>query len=835
MLKLPLALRLARRDLRGGVRGLRLVVLCLALGVAAIAGVGSLRAAMDAGLAANGRVILGGDLEIGTGAQPPPPALLAWLAARGARVSQLVQMRSLLVAPSGERQLVELRAVDRAWPLVGAPELDPAMPVQQALAERDGLPGLMADPVVLDRLKLKPGDTARLGTATFRITTRLVAAPDRVSGPVILGAPVIISEQALARTGLDVPGALVSRAVRVVSDDPNLATEVQAAFPNQGWRIRTPRDAAPGVGRFIDQAALFLTLVGFTALLVGGIGVANGVRAWLAARGQTVAILRCLGASSGLVLAVCLSEVMALAGLGIAIGMAVGAAIPAVSMGWLQSVLPVPPEGGVYIRPLILAAAYGVLIALVFALWPLGQATRMPSGTLFRGAGVPERGWPGAGVAGVTAVLGAGIVALAALGTDHWFALWFCAAAAATLLLYFAGAKLLVRAVRALPSPRGPGLRLGIGGLHRPGAPTPQMLVSIGLGLSVLACVAVIQANLRQQIGREIPRGAPSFYFVDIQPDQVAPFEALVKATPGMRDLALAPSLRARIVAVNGVPADQVQATPQTRWALRGDRGLTYAATPPPGTRLVAGSWWPAGYRDKPLVSMDAGIASGWGVGVGSTIRVNVLGRDIDLTVASLRQVAWQRLGLNFVMVASPGLLEAAPHTAIATVIVPEQEQGALLRRVSDALPNVTGIAVQGVLADIAGLLDELAAVLSAAGLLTLIAGGLVLIGAIAAGQQRRLREAVILKTLGATRAQLRMAWLAEFGVLGLTAGVLAAVVGAVSSWAVMRYLMHAAWGLQPEVLGATLIIALLLMLIIGYAATAAVMGAKAAPVLRNE
>ncbi len=282
-------------------------------------------------------------------------ALLAWLGAHDARVSQLVQMRSLLVAPSGERQLVELRAVDRAWPLAGAPVLDPMVPVGQALARRDGMPGLLADPVVLDRLRLKPGDTARLGTETFRVAARLVSEPDRVAGPVILGAPVIIRMEALAATGLDVPGALVSHSVRVVSGDPDLAAEMRAAFPDQGWRIRTPGDAAPGVGRFIDQATLFLTLVGFTALLVGGIGVANGVRAWLAAREQTVAILRCLGASSGLVLAVCLVEVMALAGLGILIGVAIGAAVPALCMGWLGDVLPVPPVGGVYAGPLALA------------------------------------------------------------------------------------------------------------------------------------------------------------------------------------------------------------------------------------------------------------------------------------------------------------------------------------------------------------------------------------------------------------------------------------------------------------------------------------------------
>ncbi len=380
-----------------------------------------------------------------------------------------------------------------------------------------------------------------------------------------------------------------------------------------------------------------------------------------------------------------------------------------------------------------------------------------------------------------------------------------------------------------------PAARLGIGNLYRPGAATPLLLISVGLGLSTLAAVALIQGNVEQDILREIPADAPSFYFVDIQPAQLDRFDALVRASPGVELVEQVPTLRARIVAVNGVPADQVRAAPDTRWALRGDRGLTYAATPPPGTHLAGGQWWPADYHGKPLVSLDAALAKGWGVGIGGTVTVNVLGRDIELTVASLRDIAWQRLGLNFVLVASPGLLEQAPHTHIATVRIAPAQQGALLRRVSDALPNVTGIAVQSVLQAVAALLDQLAAVLTATGSLTLLAGALVLVGAVAAGQQRRTHEAVILKTLGATRSQIRTVWLTEFGVLGLTAGLIAALVGTLASWGVLHYVMHAGWRFLPGRLVGTLIVGLAMMLAFGYAGTAAALRAKAAPWLRNE
>ena len=347
--------------------------------------------------------------------------------------------------------------------------------------------------------------------------------------------------------------------------------------------------------------------------------------------------------------------------------------------------------------------------------------------------------------------------------------------------------------------------------------------------------MALIQGNIRHAVLDQMPADAPSLFFVDIQSAQVTRFDHVVNSQPGVQALRQVPSLRARIVAVNGVPARQVKATPDTRWALRGDRGLTYAAQPPPGTRIVAGHWWPATYTGPPLVSFDANLARGWGVRVGDTIRVNVLGRNIDLRVASLRDIQWRSLALNFTMIATPDLLAHAPHTFIATVRLPDAQQGTLLRRVTDALPNVTGIRVADILGAVAGLLNQIAAALAATGSLTLIAGALVLVGAVAAGQRRRRQEAVILKTLGATRAQIRAAWLVEFGILGLAAGLLAAVVGTAASYAVMHYILRADWVFLPGTLAASVLGALAMMLVFGYAGTAVALRAKPAPILRNE
>ncbi len=835
-----LSIRLAARELRGGVRGLRLVLACLALGVAAIAAVGSLREAIDRGLAADGRAILGGDIEVQGGAQPLPDSLRTLLRGDGARLSDVAQMRSMLVTVSGDRELVELKVVDPAWPLVGAATLAPAQPVDAALADRNGSYGLVAEPIVLERLGLKPGAMVKLGDETFELRAALTGEPDRVASPSLLGPRVLIAAAALPATKLIQPGSMVDYNLRAAlpagADVARVMAQLRPLAAAQGWRLRTADEAAPGLQRFVDQLSLFLTLVGLTALLVGGIGVATGVRAWLEARAPTISTLRCLGASARMVFAVFLLQVLALSLLGVAIGVAVGGALPVLGAGFLQSVLPVPPQLGLYPAPLLLAGAYGLLTAACFALWPLGRAARIPGAALFRDALSPRRVTTSVRLVAANTVLALALVGLTvATSPERRFALWFCLSAAATLLLFRLGGALLVAIAGRLPRPRAAWARLGMGNLHRPGSAAPLMVVSLGLGLSTLATVALIEGNVRHEILQQLPADAPTFFFIDIQNDQLPQFARILHDQPGVLASDQVPSLRARMVAVNGVPVAQVKATPDSQWALRGDRGLTYAATPPEGTHLVAGRWWPAGYDGPPLVSFDANLARGWGVHVGDTLTVNVLGRDITLRIASLRDIAWRTLSLNFTMVASPGLLEHAPHMHIATVRTRPSVEGAVLRAVTDALPNVSGVLVADVLKAVADFLGQIGAAMGVVGSLTLASGALVLAGTVAAGQRRRMAEAVILKSLGATRRQIRGAWLVEFGLIGVIAGLIASVVGTAASWSVVRFLMQTPWTFLPGILAATMAGCVLLMLLLGYAGTEAALRAKAAPLLRND
>lgn len=832
MRNLRLGWTLARRELRGGSKGLRIVLACLALGVAAIAAVGSLRAGVEAGLQADGARILGGDLEIRARGQPAEPAVLDWARARGATVSEVALLRSMLVAPNGERLLVELKAVDGRYPLYGTLGLEPA-------ARLEG-PVVMIEPSVAERLGVSPGDRLRLGEAEVTFVARITEEPDRVATPAIFGPRALLPLGALPATGLIQPGSLVSYEYRLRlptgASARAFATELAAAFPGAPWRLRRADQAEPGVNRFLDRAASFLTLAGLTALLVGGIGVATGVRAWLEARSRTIATLRCMGAPTAAIFSAYLIQVMALSALGIALGLIGGLFLTWLAAQALGATLPIPPRLAVYPAPLAMAALFGLLTALSFALWPLGRAGRIPGAALFRDTLGTESGWPGWRVALANAAAALALVALVIGTADRpLFGLYFCLGALVALALFRGGAWVLMAAARSLHGIRRPAWRLGLANLHRPGSATPILLVALGLGLTTLAAIAQIEGNLRNAIGSEMPARAPNFFFIDIQPDQAERFDELARGTPGVEEVRRVPSLRAQIVAVKGVPAEQVRPSQDSAWALRGDRGLTYTGAMPEGTQLVAGQWWAPDYDGPPLVSFDANIARGWGVGIGDTITISVLGRDIDLTIANLRQVEWRSLGMNFTLIASPGLLSSAPHTHIATVRGDASADSALLRRITDALPNVSGIRVREALEQVAALLGRIGSALTATGSVTLLAGALVLAGAVAAGQRRRVREAVLLKTVGATRGQILRAFLVEFGVLGAFAGGLAALAGTAAAYAVVTFVMNQPWVFLPGTLALTVAGCMLLVLSFGYAGTALALRVRPGPLLRNE
>lgn len=837
---MSVAWRIARRELRGGVRGFRVFLLCLATGVAAIAAIGSLSAALTEGMRADARKILGGDIDVRLSHRPASEAQLAWMRARG-DVSHVAQMRSLARA-GDSHTLVEIKAVDDAYPLFGTLRLSDSKTLDQALQKRDGVWGVAVDAPLLLKLDVAMGDLIRIGDMDVRIAATIEREPDRAAGAFTIGQRLLLGFDALNASGLVQPGSLIRYHYRIGLPDRG-ETEawreaLDEAFPTAGWRVRDTSNAAPGIRRAIDRITVFMTAVGLTALLVGGVGVGNAVRAFLQSRQATIATLKCLGASSQTIFAVYMIQVLVLAGIGVAAGGALGALAPVIAGPVVGDQLPIDLHIGVYPKPLLLAVLFGFLVTLVFSLLPLARARTVPAANLFRDLVAPMRGttaWRDIAIfSGLVLLLG-GIVIYTA--DDRRLATYFVAGAAVTLLVFRMAAAAIALAARRAPRFRSAHLRFALGNLHRPGAPTGVVATSLGLGLTVLIAVSLIEGNVSQLVGRGLPAEAPGTYFIDIQPNQTEEFDAIAGGIEGIRSLRRVPMLRGRIVEIAGTPVEQIKPPAQFAWILRGDRGLTWSRTPPAsGSKVVAGDWWPADYSGPPLLSFDEAAARGLGIDIGDTIRLNVLGREFDAKVANLRRIDWNSFAINFVMVLAPGVLDGAPQAHIATARSDDPAiEIALERAVAKKFTNVSAIRVREVLARVQELVGHLATAVRVIGMVVIFTGVLVLAGAIAASHRQRVYDAVVLKVFGATRRDIMAVFCAEFACLALATAVIASLIGAAASWGVVTYLMRAEWSFLPMEAAMTVAACLAATVCIGALGTWSTMGRKAAPLLRNE
>ena len=841
-----LALRLALREMRGGPRGFYVFLACIALGVAAIAGVASVTRSLSQAIDREGRTILGGDLALSLALRTASDEEHAYLQSLGT-VSEAATMRAMARRVDGSDQaLIELKAVDDIYPLYGAATLEPPIALTVALAETGGRFGAVADEALLLQLGLAVGEEIRLGSVTLDLRAALITEPDRLSEGIEWGPRLLISQAALAATGLIQPGSLVEWLYRVRLDEPPgsaqleaMADRALAAFPTAGWRIRTSDNAAPGLERNLERLGQFLTLVGLSALLVGGVGIANAVGAYLAGKRTVIATLKCLGAPGGLIVGIYLAQTLILAVIGILIGLLIGLALPFVAAWALSGVLPIPVAPSIYPAELALAAAYGLATSLAFSLWPLGTARDVPPAALFRDriAVAPRR--PRFRYLAAALTAGAILVALAVgLARDRAIALTFVLAALAALIILRVVARLIMSLARRLPPVPNTELRLAIANLHRPGALTPTVVLSLGLGLTLLTALALVDGNIRRDMAGATAEGAPSFLFLDVPSAQADAFASVLReAAPGstLTDL---PMLRGRVTAVDGVPAAEIEPKPEIAWVLRGDRGLTYASAPPANASLLGGEWWPADYAGPPLLSLDLEVAEGFGLTIGDTLTFNVLGREITATVVNLREIEWQSFAINFFFVLSPEPLRAAPHVDVVSLTMAGSpttaDELALLNKVGAAYPAVTGMRVKEAVERVNDLIRQISWAVLGASSVTILTAILVLAGALAAGHHRRLYDAVILKTLGATRRSLLASFTAEYLLLGLTTALFGLGAGGLVAWYVVVNIMETDFSfLAPVALAATAA-AVFLTLVLGLAGTWRVLGQKAAPVLRS-
>lgn len=842
---LSLALRFSLREMRGGLSGFLIFLACIALGVGAIGGVNSVAQAITTGVASEGQSLLGGDMRFEIVQREASAEEQEFLRSKG-DLAISAGMRSMARLEDGSDQtLVEVKAVDDVYPLYGTLVTDPPMSLSDMFGGADALFGAAATPILFERLGLNIGDTVRLGNIRFELRSKITTEPDLVSDGFGFAPRLMVSLEGLRASGLIQPGSLVEHRYRLKlapgaanAQIEAIKAEANERFPQAGWSIRTRSTAAPALAANIERFSQFLTLVGLTALVVGGVGVANAVRAYLEGKRGVIATFKCLGASGNLVFTIYLVQILLISALGIAAGLVIAALMPLLAGAFLSAVLPLPSAAGIYPGALGLAAVFGVLVTLAFALLPLGRARDVPATALFREMGFEGRGMPRLVFVAAALVIALALAGLAiAFSYQKTIAVIFIGAVAFSFLVLRAVSHLVQDVARRAPRVRSTSLRLAIGNIHRPGALTPSVVLSLGLGLTLLVTLALIDGNLRRQIVGNIPDIAPNFFFVDIQNTEVEQFAELLATEAPDGKVVRVPMLRGRVIALNGTDVDKMEIPAEGGWVLRGDRGITYAKNVPENSTLSAGEWWPDNYSGKPLVSFSAEEAGELGLTIGDTVSVNILGRNITAEIANLREVQWETLGINFVMVFSPNTMAGAPHSWLATLSDPQatpQSEAKVLNAVTRAFPAVTSVRVKDALDIVNRVVSQLATAIRAAAAVALVASVLVLSGALAAGNRARVHDAVVLKTLGATRKTLISAFSLEYLLIGLATAIFALAAGGVAAWFVISRIMTLPSAFLPEVAIATIATALVLTVGFGLLGTWRVLGHKAAPVLRN-
>ncbi len=834
--------RLAWRQARGAWRHFVLLFACVALGVAALVALASFAATLDTTLGREAKALTGGDLEV-RAARPldgETAAALAELEGRGATVVRVRELVAMARAGDGRALLVEVKAPGAGYPLYGALETTPAAPLARLLAAG----GAVVQRETLERLGLAVGDRLALGAATFTVHGVVEREPDRSASLVTLGPRVFIAADAVERTGLVQVGSRVRYRALVRLPEPLAARPAREALARRvadpGVRVTSYDEAQPGLRRFFTQLASYLGLVGLASLLVGGIGVASSVATFVRRQAPTIAVLKALGADSRTLLATFLWQTLTVGVAASVTGAILGVALQPVLIRLLGGFVPFTLEARV--EPLTLARGVlmGALTTLLCALWPLlGVRTVRPSLILRRDVDPARAPEPRPWAAALPVAAGLAALSLWQAGSLKLGGIFLGASAAAlvTLLLVARG---LVAAARGLPRLAWPAWRHGLGGRRRPGGHPARVVVALGAGVMLLVAVALLQGSLDAQIDHERRREAPSFFFVDVQPDQREAFARVLAEAGGGATPALTPIVRGRLAAVNGVRVtrdlvrERVGENREGAFYYTREYALTWSAEPPPGNVLTRGRWW--GPEPGPArVSVEDAMARELGVDLGGRLTFDVQGVPVEAEVTSVRKVDWQSLGTNFFVVFSPGALAGAPVTFVATTRTAPAAEGAVQSAVAAAFPNVTAIPVRDVLERVGAVLDDIAIAIRVMALFTVATGGVVMAGALTATRYQRLYESVVLRTLGATRGAVARAFAVEYGCLGAAAGLGGTALAAALAWVVLRFVLDAPWRFEPWALVAGVAASVVLAVAVGFLATWRLLGEKPLPVLRRE
>jgi len=850
-------IRVALVDLRGDLRRFGILLACLALGTATIAGVSSVGDALKDTILRNANTLLGGDLQIMRADRRANPDELSYMQSLG-QVAETITSNSRADAmdQTGNTAFLDIYAVDSNYPLYGSvssPQLQPGEKPADLLAMKDGAYGVIVDPVILDRLGIDLGGHFLINNTEFEVRGLLNSLPNSALRGLHLGLTAVMSieaQQANPATRPPLPGLLTQYSYKVKLNpdqgDYTIAKpKVAAHFADDPeWKVQSPYDAAGTLSRFYDLFVRFLLIVGLSSLLVGGVGISNAVTAYIQERQRAIATLRSLGATGPRIMVHFFTQVGIMSLAGILIGIVIGAALTAAALPILGRILAVELDPSVQWGSLGTALLFGILAAFAFSYIPLVQAQKLKPAMLFRTLGTSlqslrTREYFDPFVILPLLVSGLGIFGLAWWTTKDFNLVFYYAIGviAAFLLLSFAGRALqfVLRAIPPLPSVT---LRNAFRGVYRPGSPAPVVIMSLGLGLAMLLVIIILSVNLRNQLLGQVTLDAPTFVATDMFDDEIVDLDAFLKSTGMVTDFKHSPMIRAAVTKVNDVPSanirDRKDISGEAAYMLTGEILMTWRADLPVDSTVTAGSWWPTDYSGPPLVSLRDQDAASLGIKVGDKIEITLFGESFEATVANLRDFKFQT-GLNFLVTTSPHAFDDFPGTNLATIKAAQGHEKDVERALARKYPDITFLPVGEALNQAAGILSQLSTAVNIVGALAVVNGLLVLAGTMAAGRKQREADAVVNKVLGSTRADVVRVFAVEYALLGGFAALLALGVGVAGAYAIVKgaQMDNIGFGVDPWLAIGVLAGSIVLTILTGAITTWSALSTRPAQYLR--
>lgn len=835
------ATRFALREIRFAFKQFRIFIACLFLGTAIIAAVGSVTQNIAESLARDARVFLGGDVEIETNQRELSEEEMAYVTETAEYVSTVSELRAMAHTEDfSDSSLIEVKAVDDYYPIYGELETNSGLPREELLSFKDGHWGAVPLEAIATRLNLKVGDKINIGNLQYEVRGITAKEPDSSNAGFQLAPSILVDRASMDDTGLITFGSLVEYNYRLKlpegADAKLYETTTEEAFPDSDWRVRNYSSGGGSTQRFIDRMGQFMTLVGLTALLVGGVGVSNAVHGYLNSKTNTIATFKILGAQSDTIFQIYLQQILIMSAISITLGLVAGGALPFLFADFLESKMPIQITREFFFTPLLIAAYYSILISLIFTLWPLAKAKNISARQLFR-ISISE---PGENNIPKNYIIMIAVMVVMMLAMVFYTAEYreltgyFIGGMIASFGLLLGTGTLVKKGVSKLPRRFSPALRIALSNITRPGNSTLSIILSLGLGLILLTSISLVEFSLDSEIENRVDTDAPSYFFLDIQKADHDSFQEHMESQEGVSNYRTVPNLRGRITHVKGVPSEEVEVGPEARWILRGDRGMTFADEVPEDNKLVEGDWWPAGYQGDPEVSLSEDAYTALNLQLGDKITINVLGRSFEVAVRSVRSVDWGTFGINYAMMFDPYMLSSAPFTYVGTLKSTADREEANYREITQNYPNVTTVRLKEVLENVQVILLQIKGAIDVMASITIVAGILVLSGAIAAGHKGRIYDSAVLKVVGATRKDILKAYIFEFIILGVATGVVAILLGSIAAYGIVVGIMELEWTFSLSIPVITVSAAIIMTMTIGMFSIYKAMSVRPAQVLRG-